>query len=149
VGGLVLILAALALFGRAPVEGTYAIDVLPVMVLLGIGAGVSFPALMTLAMSGATPRDSGLASGLINTSLQVGGAVGLAVLATLAADRTDGLLTAGHGTASALTGGYHLAFVVAAGIVAVALLAAATVLQHEAVAVRGVVRGQALAVERT
>ena len=74
------------LFTRAPVDGSYVGDVLPVMILLGFGAGVSFPALMTLAMSGATQEDAGLASGLVNTSAQVGGALGLAVLATLSAD---------------------------------------------------------------
>ena len=81
--GLVLIAAALALFTRAPVDGSYIEHVLPVMILLGVGVGISFPALMTLAMSGATPDDAGLASGLVNTSAQVGGALGLAVLATL------------------------------------------------------------------
>ena len=83
-----LILVALALFTQAPVDGEYAIDVLPVMVLLGIGAGLAFPALMTLAMSDVTPSDAGLASGLVNTTAQVGGALGLAVLATLASTRT-------------------------------------------------------------
>ena len=66
------------------------------MILLGLGAGLGFPALMTLAMSGATPSDAGLASGLVNTSVQVGGAIGLAVLATLATERTDGLLADGE-----------------------------------------------------
>ena len=83
-----LIMVALALFTQAPVDGVYAVHVLPVMVLLGIGAGLAFPALMTLAMSGVTPSDAGLASGLVNTTAQVGGALGLAVLATLASTRT-------------------------------------------------------------
>ena len=96
--GLVLIAAALVLFTRAPVDGDYWTDVLPVMVLLGTGAGVSFPALMTLAMSGATPSDAGLASGLVNTTAQVGGALGLAVLATLSASRTDALIADGEST---------------------------------------------------
>jgi EmrB/QacA subfamily drug resistance transporter len=126
--GLTLIVAGLALFGRAPVDGSYASDVLPVMVLIGVGAGLSFPSMTTLAMSGATPSDSGLASGLINTSLQVGGAVGLAVLATLATARTDALLAAGEAPASALTGGYHLAFLMAAGIVAASVALALVVL---------------------
>jgi EmrB/QacA subfamily drug resistance transporter len=130
--GLVLIVAGLALFARAPVDGTYVVDVLPVMLLLGVGAGLSFPSLMTLAMSGATPSDSGLSSGLVNTSLQVGGALGLAVLATLSSTRTDSLLADGEGRAEALTGGYHLAFIVAAGLVTVAVIAAATVLQPSA-----------------
>jgi MFS family permease len=130
--GLVLIVAGLALFARAPVDGTYVIDVLPVMLLLGIGAGLSFPSLMTLAMSGADPSESGLASGLVNTSLQVGGALGLAVLATLSSTRTDTLLADGEGRAEALTGGYHLAFIVAAGLVTLAVIAATTVLQPSA-----------------
>jgi MFS family permease len=127
--GLFLIVAGLALFARAPVDGSYVVDVLPVMLLLGVGAGLSFPSLMTLAMSGATQSDSGLASGLVNTSLQVGGALGLAVLATLSSTRTENLLADGEGQASALTGGYHLAFIVAASLVAVAVVVATTVLQ--------------------
>jgi EmrB/QacA subfamily drug resistance transporter len=125
---LVLIAAGLVLFARAPVGGDYVTDVLPGMVLLGLGAGVSFPSLMTLAMSGATPSDAGLASGLVNTTLQVGGAIGLAVLATLATPRTQHLLSAGDGSAAALTGGYHLAFIIAAGLVVAALVVAITVL---------------------
>ena len=81
-----LVAVGLLLFARAPVDGSYFTDVLPVLVLLGVGIGACFPALMTLAMSGATPGDAGLASGLVNTSAQVGGALGLAVLATLSAD---------------------------------------------------------------
>ena len=87
---------------------------------------------MTLAMSGATQSDSGLSSGLVNTSLQVGGALGLAVLATLSSTRTENLLADGESRAEALTGGYHLAFIVAAGLVTLAVVAAATVLQPSA-----------------
>jgi EmrB/QacA subfamily drug resistance transporter len=130
---LVLIAGALVLFARAPVNGDYLTDVLPVMVLLGVGAGLSFPSLMTLAMSGATRDDAGLASGLVNTTLQVGGAIGLAILATLATTRTDHLLSEGGTTASALTGGYHLAFMIAAGLVAVAIAVAITVLTSDGV----------------
>jgi EmrB/QacA subfamily drug resistance transporter len=129
--GLVMIAAGLLLFARAPANGSYLVDVLPVMVLLGFGIGSSFPALMTLAMSGATPRDAGLASGLVNTSAQVGGALGLAVLATLSATRTKSLLESGHSSASALTGGYHLAFLIGAGLILLAIPLAATVLQPE------------------
>jgi Major Facilitator Superfamily len=131
--GLVLIGAGLALFARAPVGGSYLTDILPVMVLLGTGAGLSFPSLMTLAMSGATRSDSGLASGLVNTSLQVGGAIGLAVLATLATTRTHTLLGGGGSTASALTGGYHLAFLIGAGLVVAAIGVAVGVLSSGAV----------------
>jgi EmrB/QacA subfamily drug resistance transporter len=127
--GLTLIAVGLAYFARVPTHGDYVVDVLPVMVLFGAGAGLSFPSLMTLAMSGVTPSESGLASGLVNTTLQVGGAVGLAVLATLATSRTDALLAAGEPTATALTGGYHLAFIIGGGLVLTALLVAATVLR--------------------
>jgi EmrB/QacA subfamily drug resistance transporter len=131
VPGLVLIMAGLLLFTRAPVDGDYATHVLPVMLLLGTGIAVSFPALMTLAMSGATPSDAGLASGLVNTTVQVGGALGLAVLATLAASETKALRGAGESSAAALNGGYHLAYVIGAGLVLAAIGVAVTVLQHE------------------
>jgi EmrB/QacA subfamily drug resistance transporter len=131
VPGLVLIGIGLALFTQAPVDGSYTRHVLPVVVLLGFGAGISFPALMTLAMSGATHEDAGLASGLVNTTAQVGGALGLAVLATLSATRSESLIGGGEATASALTGGYHLAFLIAAGLVAVAIAVAVSVLEPE------------------
>ena len=91
------------------------------MVLLGVGAGLVFPSLMTLAMSAATPEDSGLASGLVNTTQQVGGALGLAVLATLSTTRSDSLRGHGASTAVALTNGYHLAFTVATALVLAAI----------------------------
>jgi EmrB/QacA subfamily drug resistance transporter len=130
--GLVLIAAGLALFARAPVGGSYVRDVLPVMILLSVGVGSSFPALMTLAMSGATREDAGLASGLVNTSMQVGGALGLAVLATLSATRSADLRHAGKATASALTGGYHLAFLIGAALVLAGLAVAVTMLRPDA-----------------
>ena len=102
---------------------------MPATILIGIGAGLGFPSLMTLAMSGATPSDSGLASGLINTSVQVGGAIGLAVLATLASERTSDLRADGESIDAALNGGYHLAYLIGAALVAVALVAALTVLR--------------------
>jgi EmrB/QacA subfamily drug resistance transporter len=129
--GLALFMAGLALFTQAPVGGDYLIHVLPVMVLLGIGAGLCFPALMTLAMSGATADDAGLASGLISTTAQVGGALGLAVLATLSASRSSALIRSGEPTATALTSGYHLAFGIGAALVLVAIVVAVTVLQPE------------------
>jgi EmrB/QacA subfamily drug resistance transporter len=130
--GLTMVMASLGLFARAPAEARYVVDVLPSMVLLGIGGGLSFPALMTLSMSGATASDSGLVSGLVNTTAQVGGSLGLAVLATLATSRTDQLLAAGQSTASALTGGYHLAFGTGAALLAAAIVVAVTVLRSEA-----------------
>jgi EmrB/QacA subfamily drug resistance transporter len=127
--GVALIGAGLAWFVRAPLDGTFVVDVLPTTLLLGIGAGLCFPALMTLAMSGATPQDAGLASGLVNTSAQVGGAVGLAVLATISASRTESLAAGGSDAATAMVGGYHLAFGIAAGFVALAALAAVALLR--------------------
>jgi MFS family permease len=127
--GLALLAAGLGLLTRVPVDGGYVVDILPPMLLLGVGAGLSFPPLMTLAMSEATHSDSGLASGLVNTTAQVGGAFGLAVLATLATTRTDGLLAGGASTASALTGGYHLAFGIGAGLLIAAAVLSAIVLR--------------------
>lgn len=133
--GLTLIAAGLALMSRAPADAGYLTDLLPVMLLLGVGGGMSFPALMSLAMSDATGSDSGLASGLVNTTQQVGGALGLAVLATLASLRTEGLVAEGAGAGAALLDGYRLAFTVASGLVVVALVIAATVLRRGTVAV--------------
>lgn len=130
--GLILIGLALAVFTFAPVDGQYWTHIFPVMVLLGIGAGLAFPALMNLAMSSATMEDAGLASGLINTSAQVGAAMGLAILATLSASRTENLIDEGARMASALVGGYHLAFWVAVGLVGLALVVAITVLTPSA-----------------
>jgi EmrB/QacA subfamily drug resistance transporter len=129
--GLVLIGAGLALFARVPVDGEYLRDVLPSSILIGAGVGTCFPALMTLAMSGATQRDAGLASGLVNTTAQVGAAIGLAVLATLSATRTDNLLAEGQSRADALTHGYHLGFIIGAALVVAAIGVALTVLQPE------------------
>jgi EmrB/QacA subfamily drug resistance transporter len=129
--GMVLIAAGLVLFAQAPVDGSYPRDVLPVMILLGFGAGLSFPALLTLAMSGATQNDAGLVSGLVNTSVQVGGALGLAVLATLSTSRGNHLADGGAAAASALTSGYHLAFLVGAGLVLAASVVVVTVLEPE------------------
>jgi EmrB/QacA subfamily drug resistance transporter len=136
--GLVAIVAGLVLLTGAPVGGNYVTDLLPALVLLGVGAGIAFPALVTLAMSGATPADSGLASGLVNTTQQVGGALGLAVLATLSTSRSNHLLADGDSAASALTGGYHLAFAIGAGLVIAAIVVAALVLRSERVALQEV-----------
>ena len=134
--GLVLLVAGLVLLTGAPVGGDYVTDLLPALVLLGVGAGIAFPALVTLAMSGATAADSGLASGLVNTTQQVGGALGLAVLATLSTSRSNHLLADGESAASALTGGYHLAFAIGAGLVIAAIVVAALVLRSERVALQ-------------
>src|SRR5207237_1343268 len=129
-----LVLAGLVAFALAPVHADYATQVAPSMLLLGLGAGTAFPALMNLAMSGATPQDAGLASGLVNTTAQVGGALGLAVLATLATSRTHALEHSGHATAGALTSGYHLAFWIATALVGAAIAVVAAVPREARVA---------------
>jgi EmrB/QacA subfamily drug resistance transporter len=127
--GVVAVGLGLLLFARTPVDGNYLTDLLAPMLLVGVGVGTAFPSLMTLAMSGATPEDSGLASGLVNTSMQVGGAIGLAVLATLASERTSSQIAAGASHLAALNSGYHLAYLVGAILVAVATVVAAIVLK--------------------
>ncbi|MEU8687994.1 MFS transporter [Streptomyces sp. NPDC048665] len=127
--GLSLIAAGLAVLGRVPAGGSYAVDVLPALLPLGIGFGLAMPSLATLAMSAATPQDSGVASGMFNTMQQIGSAFGLAVLSTLATSHTESLLGDGATNTSALTGGYQLAFRIGSGLVAAALLLAATVLR--------------------
>jgi EmrB/QacA subfamily drug resistance transporter len=127
--GLALIAVGLALFTLAGPDGNYVVHVLPVIVLIGAGVAICFPALMTLAMSGATQEDAGLASGLINTTAQVGGAIGLAVLATVSASHTETLRDEGKALADALTGGYHVAFWIGAALVVAAIVVAATVLE--------------------
>jgi MFS family permease len=129
--GLGLIAAGLALFALAPVNGSYLAHVFPVTVLMGTGAGLCFPALMTLAMSGATPQDAGLASGLVNATGQVGGALGLAVLATVSASHTAALIAHGHPVTAALADGYHLAFWIAFGLVAAAAVVCVAVLRPQ------------------
>jgi EmrB/QacA subfamily drug resistance transporter len=120
--GLLVAAGGLALFARAPVGGHFALDVLPSMILLGIGAGIAFNPVLLAAMSDVPPEEAGLASGLVNTAFMMGGALGLAVLASVAASHTAALRAAGHGPLAALVGGYHLAFLAGA---ASALAAAA------------------------
>jgi EmrB/QacA subfamily drug resistance transporter len=129
VPAMVFIVAGLLLLARTPVDASYVVDLLPAMILIGLGSGLGFPSLMTLAMSGATPSDSGLASGLVNTSVQVGGAIGLAVLATFATERTAAQLADGEAPAVALNSGYHLAYLIGAGLVVVGIVVAVTVLR--------------------
>ncbi|HEY1293941.1 MAG TPA: DHA2 family efflux MFS transporter permease subunit [Chloroflexota bacterium] len=129
--GLALIPIGLILFARAPIDASYPTDILPAMLLLGVGAGLSFPSLTSLAMSNATHADAGLTSGLVNTSAQVGGALGLAVLATLSAGHSERLLADGIPSTAALTTGYQFALFVAAALVLGALVLAATVLRNE------------------
>jgi len=128
--GLLLAAAGLLLFVRAPVDGSFVVDVLPSMILLGFGAGIAFNPVLLAAMSDVEPSESGLASGLVNTSFMMGGALGLAVLASIAASRTHSLRVAGSGELSALTGGYHLAFLVGAAFAATAAVIGGTLLRE-------------------
>ncbi|KAB8194041.1 MFS transporter [Nonomuraea phyllanthi] len=131
VAGLALLLAAMGWLTRVPVQASYVTDLLPVMLLIA-GGGLVLPALAALGMSGARADDAGLASGLFNTTQQIGMALGVAVLSTLAASRTGTLLAAGASEAAALTGGYRLAFAVAAGLLAAALVVSLAVLRRPA-----------------
>ncbi|MGW6897159.1 MFS transporter [Streptomyces sp. NBC_00624] len=128
--GLVLLVGVLGLLARVPVHAHYLTDLLPVM-LLAAGFGLALPALTSLGMSDAKADDAGLASGLFNTTQQIGMAVGIALLSTLAASRTDELLAGGQSRAAALTGGYHLAFMVGAGFLVAAFLVALAVLRPQ------------------
>jgi MFS family permease len=119
-GGLLVAAVGLALFARAPVGGNFVIDVLPAMVLLGLGAGVAFNPLLLAAMNDVGPQDSGLASGVVNTSFMMGGALGLAVLASLAVARTAGVQAGGGEAIAALNAGYQLAFAIGAAFAAFA-----------------------------
>ena len=121
--GLLIAAAGLALFARAPLDGRFIVDVLPGMTLLGIGAGIAFNPLLLGAMSDVAPSESGLASGMVNTAFMMGGALGLAVLASFAATRSDALLEGGASSVAALNGGYQLAFLLGAACAAVAAAA--------------------------
>jgi EmrB/QacA subfamily drug resistance transporter len=132
--GLLLASAGLLLLVRAPVDGTFVTDVLPSMILLGLGAGMAFNPVLLAAMGDVDPAEAGLASGVVNTSFMMGGAVGLAVLASVAASRTNTLVAAGHSEVAALTGGYHIAFLLGAIFAAAAAVLGATLLREPAVA---------------
>ncbi|HET6918753.1 MAG TPA: MFS transporter, partial [Jiangellaceae bacterium] len=127
--GLALVAVGLLLFARAPVDGTFAVDVLPSMTLLGLGAGLAFNPVLLAAMSDVKASDAGLASGVVNTSFMMGGALGLAVLASLAAGRTNELVASGADPLLALNGGYHLAFVVGAVFAAAASVLSAALIR--------------------
>ncbi len=130
--GLLLAAAGLLLFARAPVDGTYLVDIFPAMLLLGVGAGIAFNPVLLAAMSDVKQSEAGLASGVVNTAFMMGGALGLAVLASLAASRTDTLQAAGDGSLAALTGGYHLAFLVGAVFAATGAVLGAALLRSGA-----------------
>jgi EmrB/QacA subfamily drug resistance transporter len=130
--GLLLASAGLLLLVRAPVDGSFVTDVLPSMILLGLGAGMAFNPVLLAAMGDVDPAEAGLASGVVNTSFMMGGAVGLAVLASVAASRTTTLVDAGHSEIAALTGGYHVAFLLGAIFAAAAAIIGATLLREPA-----------------
>jgi EmrB/QacA subfamily drug resistance transporter len=130
--GLLSAAVGLALLTRAPVGGSFAVDVLPSMILLGLGAGIAFNPVLLAAMSDVAPQESGLASGFVNTSFMMGGALGLAVLASVAASRSNQLESTGHDRLPALTSGYHQAFVIGALFAAAAATAGATLLRSTA-----------------
>ncbi len=132
--------AALSLlwFARAPVHGRFLVDVLPAMVLIGIGGGLAFNPVLMASMSDVEPQNSGLASGITNTAFMMGGALGLAILASAAAARTNHLTATGHSVAAALTGGYHLAFLIGAGLaIAAAAVGVALIRTRELPATHG------------
>ncbi len=127
--GLLFVAAGMVFFAIAPVHARYLTAVLPAAVLIGIGAGLCFPPTMTLAMTGVRPSDAGLASGLVNTTGQVGGAIGLSILTTVSTQRSTTLRESGSGLLDALTGGYHAAFWIATVLILAALVTALTVLR--------------------
>jgi EmrB/QacA subfamily drug resistance transporter len=129
VGGLAFFIGGLLLFARAPVDGTFAMDVLVPMLLFGLGGGITFNPLLLAAMGDVEPSDAGLASGIVNTAFMMGGALGLAVLAAIGTSRTDSLLASGKTEAEALTSGYHASFIVGALFAAVAAALAAALLR--------------------
>jgi EmrB/QacA subfamily drug resistance transporter len=129
VSGQLVIAVALTMLGFGPSNANYAVNLLVPLALLGLGGGLSFPSLTIIAMSDSQPADAGLASGLLNTTGQIGGALGLAVLATVAGARTMSLVNNGAGAAAALAGGYHIAWLVGAGTVVVTLALAVSVLR--------------------
>ena len=130
--GLLLAAAGLLLFAWAPVEGRFALHVLPGMLLLGLGCGMALNPVLLAAMSDVTPKDSGLASGMVNTAFMMGGALGLAILASLAASRTGALTAIGADRAVALVGGYHVAFLAGACFAALAAILGALLLRPAA-----------------
>jgi MFS family permease len=129
VSGLLLFVAGLMLFARAPVDGNFVVDVLPSMILMGIGGGITFNPILLAAMGDVAPTEAGLASGIVNTAFMMGGALGLAVLASVAASRTSTLRDAGDDRLVALTGGYHAAFLVGAAFAIAAAVLASVLLR--------------------
>jgi EmrB/QacA subfamily drug resistance transporter len=144
IAGLGLMTVGLLLFARTPVDGNFLIDVLPATIAVGLGAGIGFNPLLLAAMSGVAPTESGLASGIVNTAFMMGGALGLAVLASLAASRTDTLAADGEPALAALNSGYHAAFLVGAIFVVASAFVAGLLLRSDVSA--GAHEGEAVGV---
>jgi EmrB/QacA subfamily drug resistance transporter len=130
--GLTLMTAALLLLARMPVDGNWLVDILPATILIGVGAGIAFNPILLAAMSGVPQQQAGLASGVVNTAFMMGGAVGLAALAAIAASRTESLQDSGDGALEALNSGYHVAFLVGAIFIVASAIVAATLPRAEA-----------------
>ena len=131
IGGLALMTLGLILFARTPVDGSFLVDVLPATLAVGLGGGIAFNPLLLSAMSGVAPTEAGLASGVVNTAFMMGGALGLAILASLAASRTDSLAASGEGSLAALNGGYHAAFLLGAVFVVASAVVGGTLLRSD------------------
>ncbi len=145
--GLGLMTVGLVLLARTPVDGNFLVDVLPATMAVGLGAGIAFNPLLLAAMSGVAPTESGLASGIVNTAFMMGGALGLAILASLAASRTDSLAASGEGRLEALNGGYHAAFLVGAIFVVASAVVAGALLRSDVTA--GAHEGEAVGAPAT
>ena len=131
IAGLALMAVGLLLLVRTPVDGNFLVDVLPATLAVGLGAGIGFNPILLAAMSGVAPTEAGLASGVVNTAFMMGGALGLAVLASLAASRTESLEASGEGALVALNGGYHVAYVVGTVFVVASAVVAGLLLRPE------------------
>src|SRR5258705_1891540 len=129
--GLALLGGGLGYFTQLPVDGHYFWDLFPGFLLIGVGLGFSFVPVSIAALSGVTSREAGLASGLITTSQQIGGGIGLAILTTVATTRTNNLLASGVARPTALTDGFRLAFWVGIGFAAIAVATAFVALKRE------------------
>lgn len=130
--GLALVVAAFVMLSFARADGVYLVDFLPAGLVMGVGFGLAAPAVTGLGMTAVSPAESGIASGLFNTTQQIGGAIGLTVLSALVSARTDGLVASGHSEVPSLAGGYQVAFLAAAGFALAALLVGAALLTAEA-----------------
>jgi hypothetical protein len=131
VAGMTFLTAGLIFFTQVSVDGSYVSDLLPGFLLIGVGIGFSFVPITIAALAGVEPAEAGLASGLINTSQQIGGALGIAALSTIATSRTDDAVSAGTALPSALVDGFTGAFVAGAIIAGAGIVAALTLIRRD------------------